>query len=754
MGQKLKVMQSVFNKGELSPRLIGRVDNASYYKAYDEGLNMIPFPEGAATFRPGTVFVKEVKDSTKVTIIRPFRFSSIQNYILEFGDQYVRFYRNRGRVETAPDVAYEVATPYLEADLRELYLFQSADVLYILHPDYAPRTLVRTSDTNWSLNTISFVDGPYLQINSSTTTLTASAVTGAITLTASAPTFVATDVGRQMRIRVGSGTWTWGTITAFTSTTVVDFTISGPNLSATTATTSWRFGVFGGDRGWPAVGTIYEERLILARTIDLPSTLWGSQTGDLTNYGPSNLADGVIADDNGFSFTIADDQVNNINWISSGRTLLIGTNGGEHSMSGGTNAGYAPITPTNITIKRESNYGSKPNLPARRVGNAVLYPSQSARKVREMYYEFGIDSYISKDTTLFSEHVLRSGIVDISYTQEPDPHYWTCTNNGELIGMVYERTQEIEGWHRHTLGGVNTVVESIASIPRPDDENDDLWLLVSRTVDGATVRYIEYMSELYEDVIAPITGAPNRSYAKYLDSCITYDGYLDSTITAAATTGSVIVFTAGSSVFSAGDVGKQIRIGTGRATIVTYNSGTSVDADITTAIPSTNAYAAGQWSLAAKVFTGADHLEGQTVGVVADGYITDDEVISSGSLTIDSFASVVHIGLRYAANIKLLPVEVPSQGTIQGRERSTALVHIHLTNTYGLKLNTSDTDITDTIKFLKFPLVTDQAPDFVNGLISVHPPSGYDRNSQLELIHDVPLPFTLNYIVQDLDVNA
>lgn len=754
MGQKFKVIQSVFNKGELSPRLIGRVDNASYYKAYALAENIIPLPEGSSTFRPGSVFVKEVKDSTKVTIIRPFRFSTIQNYIIEFGDQYVRFYRNRGNVESSPGVPYEVATPYLEADLRELYMFQSADVLYILHPDYAPRTLVRTSDANWSLNTITFTDGPYLSINSSATTITSSATSGSVTLTASTAIFVAGDVGRQMRIKVGSGTWSWGTITAFTSTTVVTFTISGPALSGTAATTSWRFGAFGGARLWPALGTIYEERLILARSIDLPSTIWGSKTGDLTNFGPSNLADGVVADDNAFSFTIADDQVNDINWLSSGRNLLIGTEGAEHSLSGGTSSGYAPVTPTNVTIKRESNYGSKQNLRAFRVGNAVLYPSQSGRKVREMYYEFGIDSYVSRDTTLFSEHVIKSGLVDISYAQEPDPNLWTCVENGELVGMVYERMQEIEGWHRHTLGGTSAKVESLAVIPRPGDENDELWLLVSRTVDGSTVRYIEYVSELYEDVAAPIEGAPVRPYAKYLDSCITYDGYLDSTITAAATTGSAVVFTSGSSVFAAGDVGKQIRIGAGRATIVTYNSATSVDADITVAIPSTSANAAGTWSLAAKVFTGADHLEGETVGIVADGYLTDNETVASGSVTIDGFASVVHIGLRYTGRIKLLPPEIPSQGTIQGREKSTAQLHIYVTDTYGLKINTSDTDITDTIKFLKFPLVTEGAPDLKTGLITTHPPSGYAKDSQLELIHDVPLPFTLNYVVQDLDVNA
>lgn len=753
MGEKYRVIQSQFNRGEISPRLKGRVDNKAYYGGFSYSENIIPFPEGSCTFRPGTVYVSGVKTNSKVTIVRPFRFSTIQNYILEFGDQYVRFYRNRGRVEDPPGTPYEVATPYLEADLRELNFVQSADVLYILHNDYQPRTLIRTSDTSWSLSTISFTDGPYLPINSTATTITPSGTSGSVTLTASTSIFVAGDVGRQMRLRVSTGTWSWGTITAYSSGTSVTFTISGPTLSGTTATTSWRFGAFGGSRKWPAVGSIYEERLTLGRTIDLPSTVWGSVVGDFTNYGPSQLSDGVVRDDDGFAFTIGDDQVNAINWMSSGRTLMIGTTGGEYSMTGGTSSTYAPITPTNVTIKRETNYGAKPDIRAHRVGSAVLYTSQSGRKLRELYYEFGIDSYISRDISRFSEHILNSGIIDIDYAQEPDPHLWMALNDGQLIGLVYERNQEVEGFHRHIIGGSDVYVESVAVIPRPADLADDVWLVVRRTVNGSTVRYIEYISELYEDVSATLSNAPDRPYAKYLDSCLTYDGYLNATLTPGATTGTGVTFTAGSSVFAAGDVGKQIRSGSARATITGYTSGTVVTATITAAFASTSAIAAGNWCLAAKTFSGLTHLEGQTVGVQADGYITDDEVVSSGSITIDNFACVVHVGLKYNSKIRLLPTEIPGIPTIQGREKSVQRAHLYVTDTYGIEVGMTDVGITDIVKQLKFPLITDQAQPLKTGLLTIHPPSGYDRSAELEIEHNYAMPFTLNYVVQEIDVN-
>ena len=745
MGQNVKIIQSTFNKGELSPRLRGRVDNKYYYNAYDYGVNMLPFPEGAIAYRPGTVFVSEVKDSADTTIIRPFQFSTVQNYVLEFGDQYVRFYRNRGQVESSPGTPYEVATPYLSADLRNLYFFQSADVMYIIHPDYQPRKLTRTSDTNWTLTVIDFVDGPYYPINATATTFTRAGTT----ITASTAVFAATDVGRLIRMK-DSGAWVYMEITAYTNTTTVTVDTSGTIAS----TTDWRLGAFGGGQGWPAAGTIYEERLILGRTASLPSTVWGSMTGDFDNFAPSVPADGVVEDDNGFSFTIADDQVNAINWFSSGRTLLIGTTGAEHSMTGGTSSGYAPVTPSNITIKREANYGSKAGVRAFRVGNAVLYPSQSGRRLREIYYEFGIDSYISRDTIMFNEHLLRSGIVDLDYTQEPDPYMWVCNGNGELISFLYERLQEIEGWSRNQIAGDDAKSQSVAVIPRPGDENDDVWILTERTVDGATVKHIEYLSEIYEDVVAPIAGVATRPYAKFLDSCISYDGYLDSTIAPAAVTGTGIVFTAGAGVFVAGDVGKQIRIGDGRAIITAYNSATSVDADISVDFASTDTVISGGWCLAAKDFSGLDHLEGQVVGTQVDGAITDEQTVVSGAISIGNFACVVHVGLRYPGTLRLLPPEAPQFGTIQGREKSVARAHVYITDSYGLSVTGSDVDITDDVKFLEFPINTGAAPALKTGLITFHPPSGYNRDDALEFQHNYAMPLTINYIVQDIDVNS
>ena len=204
MGRPFKYIQSVFNRGELSPRIIGRVDLDAYYNATKYSNNMIPFPQGAATKRPGTYFVSTVKNSANTTILIPFKFSTVQNYIIEVGNQYMRFYRNRGVVESSPGVAYELVVPWTTADLRDLKFVQSFDRLYVFHKNYQTRVITRTSDTNWTIDALVFNDLPFLPVNATTTTLTPSAATGSITVTASAATFTAGDVGRQLRIKVVS----------------------------------------------------------------------------------------------------------------------------------------------------------------------------------------------------------------------------------------------------------------------------------------------------------------------------------------------------------------------------------------------------------------------------------------------------------------------------------------------------------------------------------------------------------------------
>ena len=221
--------QQNFNGGEWSPLMYGRVGIDKYKTSLALCSNFIPQIQGGLTRRPGTRFVTEVKDSTNAVRLVRFEFSITQAYVLEFGNNYIRFCANDGQVLNAGGTApLEVTTTYLASELNQLSFAQSADTLYIAHPNHPPAKLQRFGATNWQLNTINFYDGPYMPMNTSTTTLTPSGLgPDSVTVTASSIVginndtgFQAGDVGRSIRIKNGAA-WGWGTITAVGSTTSV-----------------------------------------------------------------------------------------------------------------------------------------------------------------------------------------------------------------------------------------------------------------------------------------------------------------------------------------------------------------------------------------------------------------------------------------------------------------------------------------------------------------------------------------------------
>ena len=216
--------------GELSPRMKGRTDFDKYFNGCDTLLNMVVMPQGGATRRPGTRFIALNAVQTAAPLLVPFQFNTLQAYILEFTHLKVRVYANDGVVVSGM-TPVDVVTPYASADLSQLQFAQSNDTLFIFHPGYPPATLTRSSNTAWTYSATSFLDGPYLPENTTTTTITPSGTSGSITLTASSTTginndtgFQTSDVGRLVRIKMYS-LWAWCIITARSSTTVVTATV-------------------------------------------------------------------------------------------------------------------------------------------------------------------------------------------------------------------------------------------------------------------------------------------------------------------------------------------------------------------------------------------------------------------------------------------------------------------------------------------------------------------------------------------------
>jgi hypothetical protein len=348
--------------------------------------------------RPGTMHVKEVKTSSEKVRLIEFEFSTTQAYILEFGDQYIRVYKDHaiitdsnqtitGATQANPvvvttgthgwsngdeiqitnvsgmtelngkffkianvtgttfelqdldgnnidgsaytayssggdaDKVMEITTSYLEAELFDIKFTQSADILYLVHPNHEPQELTRTAHTSWTIGDFPFEDGPYMDTNTESTTLTPSAATGAgITITASATTginngdgFKSTDVGRWIRLKNPTN-WGWALIVGFTSTTQVTADVYS-DFDGTAASATWRLGKWSDTTGWPSCISFHENRLVFGGVDDFPQDIDASNSGDYPNFSPS-ATDGSITDSHSLSFTFNASGVKIICWYS------------------------------------------------------------------------------------------------------------------------------------------------------------------------------------------------------------------------------------------------------------------------------------------------------------------------------------------------------------------------------------------------------------------------------------------------------
>ena len=722
-----------FTAGELSPRLDGRNDLAKYSAGCATVENMVIYPHGAAARRPGTQYVASVKTPANKTRLIPFEFSTEQTYILEFGNEYIRFYRNNGQIESGGS-PYEISTPYLTAELFDIKFAQSADVMYLTHPNHQTRKLSRTGHTSWTLAAVEFTNGPYLDANITATTITSSAHTVGTgrTLTASAVTginsgsgFLTTDVGRQIRFRDG-----YGIITAFTSTTVVTVEIL-IDMGSSSASTDWSLGSFSTTTGFPSCVSFFEQRLVFAASINNPQTVYFSKSGDYENM-DANIG-GTVADDDAIIYTIASNQVNAIRFLTSARTLIIGTAGGEFVVSGGGDNNA--VTPTNIMIKKQSNHGAA-NVDAISVGNATLFLQRAKRKIRELAYNFDVDGYIAPDLTILAEHITEGNVVEMAYQEEPLAIIWCVRGDGQLIALTYQREQEVVAWHRHIIGGVfgtgDAVVESVAVIPT-DDSEYELYMIVKRTINGATTRYVEYLHTFNFDQ------TDNTSF-NYLDSQLDLSKSQTTLTAGISATDTTIPVASISGLSPSG----KIKIG---GEIIAYSAisvlnltGCTRGQNITTATSHTSGDTVKE---VVNIIAGLDHLEGQTVSILVDGATHPTKVVASNQITLDRFGTDVKVGLSYTSILKTMRIDAGSQdGTSQGKTKRIYEVTARLFETVGVEVG-PDLNNMERIPFRTSADPMDQGIPPFTGDKEVEFRGNYDTDGFMMVRQTQPLPLTL-----------
>ena len=400
--------------------------------------------------------------------------------------------------------------------------------------------LVAVPDSAWKEYTIFWREsaggtGAYVQIDSSTATsgtwyidqVSAHAIDGklvwfsarqgtSVTMYASHDLFETGHVGSSWRIRhpfdcndnlTGSENEGWVKVTAFTSATQVTVSIES-ELKDSAPTPYFSEGAFSPKRGYPAAIALHKQCMWLANTVDYPQTLWRSSVGSYEDFSP-----GTDADD-GFSYTLSSEKVNAITWIAPVTHLIVGTNNGEWTIEPPDS--NKPLSPTNVEANQQSAYGCSDLSPIN-LRNVVIFmqrlgiPQNYGEVARELSYRYDLDGYVARNLTLLAEHITAGGVVEWAYMSSPFPIVWATRADGTLLGMTYEKDQEVYAWHRHPTAGI---VESLAVIPGAFQ--DELWMVVNRTINGATKRFVEFMTEF--------DWGSNQEDCFFVDCGLTYDG--------------------------------------------------------------------------------------------------------------------------------------------------------------------------------------------------------------------------------------
>jgi len=744
-----------FSGGEISPEMFGRIDDAKFQQGAATMRNFIAKPQGPAENRAGFKYVAEVKDSTKAVRLLSFTFSTTQTMVIEMGQGYFRFHTqgqplsysdgsawsnstnyaigdiakqggvnyyaktahsnsqppnasNWYAMPTNPNI-YEIHHPFLEAELFDVHYVQSADVMTLVHPNHAPRELRRLGATKWELKAINFASplaapggvsvSAYIPSSSSTNTDTYETHEYVVTavkdnLVDESSQSSSASVNNNIYVTGAKNTISWNAVSGAakyrvykeqagiygflgetTATSIVDANIA-PNFSRTPPIYE---NEFQSTDNYPGAVSYFEQRRVFAGTNNEPQTILMTKSGT-----ESNLSFGLpIRDDDRIKFRVAAREANTIRHIVPLTNLLMLTGSAEWRVS---SINSDAITPSSISVKPQSYVGANNAQPVI-VNNSMVYASSRGGHVRELGYNWQANGFITGDLSLRAPHLFDNlTVTDMALAKSPIPIVWFISSNGKLLGFTYVPEQTIGAWHQHDTDGT---FESVATVSEGND--DALYCVIKRTINGATKKFIERMnSRLYDK---------DRD-AFFVDAGSTYDGTntdTNRTVTISGgtnyTRGESVTITANYNLFNAppnvDDVGDAIVLVSGtnyyRCNITATTNATvatvKLDVDLPASLRNT---AITTYEVARNVISGLNYLEGKTVSILADGAVHPQKTISSGSITLDRASSVVHIGLEYESDLQTMPMSLQAEAFGQGRVKNVNHVWLRVLESSGI----------------------------------------------------------------------
>lgn len=532
-------IQNSFTSGELDPKLLSRTDIKQYESGLTTALNVVVLPQGGVKRRPGLKFITELGGSPENGIrLVPFEFSTSDAYLLAFTHNRMYVIKN-GVVQTniASSGNDYLTTTITSAMLTKMCWTQSADTLITVQEDMVPKRITRTSDTAWTIADVTFDFNPqyapsFTIVNTSSAgTLTPSAVSGNITLTAQHSIFTSAHVGQYINV-IGGSSFGRARIVEFDSVTVVKAHVEIPFFNTDAiANANWELetgyvDTFSGSKGYPRSACFHQGRLYFGGSKSRPSTIFASRVNEFFNFNP-----GEGNADDAFTATLDTSQLNAIVDIISANYLQIFTTGGEFFAP---QEFSDPLTPTNFIAKLQSSHGSKESIRVQNVAGNTLFIQRQGKALNEFLYSSGEDAYTSTQISLLSSHLLNTP-VDMSIrkatsTDEGDRLAIVNSTDGSMAIYTLLRDQNIVAASKFTTDGSFLNVATVVS---------DQYAAVKRTINSVNKYYIELFSEDITVDSALTGGAASSVSSGHLNAKtvkVIGDGVMQDDVTAGAST--------------------------------------------------------------------------------------------------------------------------------------------------------------------------------------------------------------------------
>lgn len=505
--------QSTLNRGELDPKTFGRIDLAQYYQGLATAKNVLCLPQGGVTKRPGTLYMFEL-ESPGNGRLETFTFNLEQTYLLIFQPEEMFVYKD-GVYQTT------VTTPYLSfEDIQEFDFIQSADTIIITHPDYQPQKITRSSDTVWTISiAVSLTNVPFWDYNDASSPtptdeiqrITFTNVTNGDRFKLSFNGFLtdeivhdttddgvstAADMEKEINdlpniiresVEVekfgtgglvfditfqGQATWEWELIKV-TPIYVGDATNWSATGSRTQAGSSRLEPAWSATRGFPRTCTFHEGRLFFGGTRSLPHTIFGSYVFDFFKFKTDKGLD-----DEPVQATLDTDQINAVEAIYSNRSLQIFTSGAEFYVP------ESPITPENLSVKRQTNIGSKRVRPVTLDG-ITIFAQRLGKGLYQFLYVDEQQANTSTSVSVLAPHLINDPIkLDIKRgTTTDDANYiYILNSDGNLTVFNTLAAEGVAGFTRWETDGF---IENITVL------DDLLYMVVRREINSQTKYYLE-----------------------------------------------------------------------------------------------------------------------------------------------------------------------------------------------------------------------------------------------------------------------